>query len=157
MDIMLIATYLACVFNHYHGRYVTKISLPGQFLTTRKFLTCFLRRLWCDSYWIIFCLSFFRKKVWTVHQRREGIWTLGTGKYIKRIYTHGFELPLNTDRYLQWQAGIQNIQSVGNIIGACRFHILAAMPDESVNNDSCTVGNGYFTAKYGHRKVMMFK
>jgi MFS transporter, SP family, general alpha glucoside:H+ symporter len=35
-----------------------------------------------------------------------------------------------------WQAGISDIQAVGNIVGA--------------------LGNGYFTDKYGHRKVMMF-
>ena len=35
-----------------------------------------------------------------------------------------------------WQAGISDIQAVGNIIGA--------------------LANGYFTDKYGHRKVMMF-
>jgi SP family general alpha glucoside:H+ symporter-like MFS transporter len=35
-----------------------------------------------------------------------------------------------------WQAGISDIQAVGNIIGA--------------------LGNGYFTDKYGHRKVMIF-
>lgn len=34
-----------------------------------------------------------------------------------------------------WQAGLSDIQAVGNIIGA--------------------LGNGYFTHKYGHRKVMM--
>lgn len=35
-----------------------------------------------------------------------------------------------------WQAGILDIQAVGNVIGA--------------------LGNGYFTDKYGHRKVMIF-
>lgn len=35
-----------------------------------------------------------------------------------------------------WQVGIQDIQAIGNIIGA--------------------LGNGYFTPKFGHRKVMMF-
>lgn len=35
----------------------------------------------------------------------------------------------------QWQAGISDIQAVGNLIGA--------------------LANGYFTDKYGHRKVMM--
>lgn len=35
-----------------------------------------------------------------------------------------------------WQSGINDIQAVGNLIGA--------------------LANGYFTAKYGHRKVMIF-
>lgn len=42
---------------------------------------------------------------------------------------HGYQLSS------PWQAGILDIQAVGNIIGA--------------------LGNGYFTARYGHRKVMM--
>lgn len=54
----------------------------------------------------------FKKKYGTLHDGKAG-WQLSS----------------------PWQAGLQDIQAVGNIIGA--------------------LANGYFTTKYGHRKVMM--
>lgn len=54
----------------------------------------------------------------------------------RKKYGHNYGGSAGYQLSSPWQAGINDIQAVGNIIGA--------------------LGNGYFTHKYGHRRVMMF-